>query len=291
MATWIKYLLTGLAIATAGLLWFLVPSDALIDGAAWLLQFLVSIIGIWVAIKVPEASQRKAWIVGLSITLIGTGAITLYQQHRARAAHASDVANLKLYFRTSLDGKMKQAREEFGAQFKKQTEALTKQNSELSDLIRNIGKAANIQTQNATAHELAAEIIAKLDPVWKMPVDQKNRLAAVLSHVPQKARFKVRLLLLPASQQSHTFGDDLSGVLHQNGFDGERVTDYSLSSDLYGLSVVVPNGTKGIGDIPQKTRELMAILHNARIPFALRPPGTSAQWDSPAIVVGMKPEN
>ena len=128
------------------------------------------------------------------------------------------------------------------------------------------------------------------DPlVWRMPENQMERLDNVLKQVPPESRFKVRLLLLPASAQSHTFGDDLSKVLHHNGFDGERVTDFTLDADLDGLSVIVPNGTKRLGDIPPQTRQLMALLDQAGIPYILRPPGTSTVWDTPAIVVGMKP--
>jgi hypothetical protein len=49
-------------------------------------------------------------------------------------------------------------------------------------------------------------------------------------------------------------------VLHQNGFDGERVTDYTLDANLYGLSVIVPNGTKRLDDVPAQTRHLITLL-------------------------------
>jgi hypothetical protein len=226
--------------------------DALVDYAAWLLPFLLSIVGIWVAVKVPKARERRAWLIGLCAVFLVTSLLTLYQQHRTRTAHTAEMADL--------------------------TRAIEK-----------IGNAVHVQSGSGSIVELADQILAKVNPVWNMTEGEIARLATELSRVPQESRFKVRLLLLPASQQSHTYGDYLSGVLHQNGYDGERVTDYTLDSNLSGLSVIVPNGTKNMTDIPEKTRELITILQRARIPFTLRPPGTSTQWDTPAIVVGMKP--
>lgn len=151
-----------------------------------------------------------------------------------------------------------------------------------------IADALNV-SKGQSAAALADQILAKIGPDWNLDPEQRKDLDYELTQYSPDRRFKVRILMLPSNSQSQIYGNELVSLFVKDHWPAEGISDLTLRPDLRGVSVMVPNGTKVLGDIPAQTRELMLILKSARLDFILRPPGTSTQWDSPAIAVGIRP--
>jgi hypothetical protein len=131
---------------------------------------------------------------------------------------------------------------------------------------------------------------SKLTEKWTLSDSQTKRLSQLLCQRPTAERYKVRILVLPSEQNPGSLGSDLHHVFYKCQWDTEYVNDYTLGTDLVGVSVQVPNGTLSVADAPFRSRDLVGMLKTAGITNELRQPGTATQWDSAAISVGAKPQ-
>jgi hypothetical protein len=127
---------------------------------------------------------------------------------------------------------------------------------------------------------------SKLTEKWMLSDSQSKRLSQLLCQRPAAERYKVRILVLPGDQNSRSFGSDLQNVFYNCQWDTEYVNDYTLETNLVGVSVQVPNGTRSVADAPFRSRDLVGMLNTAGITGELRQPGTATQWDTAAISVG-----